>query len=96
MNRHPDGIAAPSNSTGMYPLSCLAPLPGSDLFALARSITTDVAIFLPRNLDAHEVGALAAAEEVVELEEHWMGRKCKAVTAYFGGLVGEGEEEDAE
>lgn len=84
-----DGVEASYNSLGTYTLSSLAPLPGPELFNLARSITTDVAMYLPRNVDLQEVGALAAPGECVEIEEAWMGKKCKAVTAYFGGLVGD-------
>lgn len=80
-----DGSAYP----GSYPLSALTPLPGKELFDLARRITPDVAMYLPRSVDVGDIGKLAAPDEVVEVEEAWMGRNCKAVTALFGGLVAE-------
>ncbi|KAK4051540.1 putative diacylglycerol O-acyltransferase tgs1 [Microbotryomycetes sp. JL201] len=43
-----------------YPLSALKPLPGQGLFTLARQITPHVAMFLPRNVDMHEVARLPA------------------------------------
>lgn len=74
-----------------YPLSLLQPLPGTELFALARAITPHVALFLPRNSDLQDISALVADEpdgtNLVEVEEEWMGNKLKALTCYFGGLA---------
>lgn len=72
-----------------FSLDMTAPLPGNELFALARSITPHVAYFLPRNTDIVEVSALVKSEsdEKIEVEEEWMGSKLKAITCYFGGLV---------
>jgi len=81
-----------------YSLDNLKPLPGKDLFALARQITPHVAFFLPRNQNLREVSDLVAVDtegsaerEKIEVEEEWMGNKLKALTCYFGGLV-EGQE----
>ena len=68
-----------------YRLSSLAPLPGSQLFDLARSLTPNVAFYLPRNSDPAEVAALAE-DETVEIEELWMGEKLKALCVYYGEL----------
>jgi len=90
--------AAPARG-GAYPLSALAPLPGADLFALARRMTPNVAMFLPRNVDLLELATLPGLGETekVEVEEAWMSWKCKAVTAYFGDLaVGNGYVEGVE
>jgi len=85
--------AAGPGAGGAYPLSALAPLHGAELFALARRCTPNVALFLPRNVDLLELATLPGLgqDEKVEVEEAWMGWKCKAVTAYFGELaVGNG------
>ncbi|KAK4701909.1 trimethylguanosine synthase, partial [Phenoliferia sp. Uapishka_3] len=81
-----------------YPLSALAPLPGDQLFTLARAITPHVAYYLPRNVDIEEIAKLPwiaprtdqvdAGLEKVEVEEEWMGSKMKAVTVYYGDLAG--------
>lgn len=89
-----------------YPLSALAPLHGATLFSLSRAITPNIAYYLPRNQDLLELAALpdvapwagrpGAGEgrrERVEVEEEWMGWKLKAVTAYYGELAVEEEEE---
>lgn len=72
----------------------VAPLPGDELFALARTLTPHIAYYLPRNTDVDQIAALVAkdgtvgeAQEKVEIEEEWMGSKLKALTCYFGGLV---------
>ena len=78
-----------------YSLASVLPLPGDELFALARKITPHVAYFLPRNMDVKEIGALIGdavedqegRREKVEIEEEWMGNKLKALTCYFGGLA---------
>lgn len=70
-----------------------APLPGDELFALARNITPHIAYYLPRNTDISQVSKLVdespGANEKIEIEEEWMGTKLKALTCYFGGLVKE-------
>lgn len=75
-----------------YSLDNLQPLPGNELFALARQITPHIAFFLPRNQDLTEISQLvpvsdASNAEMIEVEEEWMGSKLKALTCYFGGLV---------
>ncbi|BGP43859.1 putative diacylglycerol O-acyltransferase tgs1 [Rhodotorula kratochvilovae] len=94
-----DAAAPAAEAAAAYPLSALAPLPGADLFSLARRCTKNVALFLPRNVDLLELASLPGlgADEKVEIEEEWMGWKCKAVTAYFGELaVGNGYVEQAQ
>ncbi|GAA6058320.1 hypothetical protein JCM3770_003614 [Rhodotorula araucariae] len=89
----PAAASTVAAAAAAYPLSALAPLPGADLFALARRCTQNVALFLPRNVDLLELATLPGLgpDEKVEIEEEWMGWKCKAVTAYFGELaVGNG------
>jgi len=61
-----------------------------------KKITPNIAYFLPRNTDLEEASALArlgtdsgggGKEEMVEVEEEWMGDKLKALTCYYGGLA---------
>lgn len=53
---------------------------------MSRSVTPNIAYFLPRNTNLNEIGELAG-EEKVEVEEEWTGTKLKALTCYFGGLA---------
>lgn len=87
------GCAAAASETGdsmyaCYGLDKLQPLHGKELFQIARSLTKNVAYYLPRNLDIHEAASLVASEdERVEVEEEWMGSKLKALCLYYGDLV---------
>lgn len=76
-------------ATGVYPLKRLAPLPGRDLFSLARSLTRNVAFYLPRNVDISEACGLVGPDEKVLIEEEWMGSKLKALCMYYGDLTGQ-------
>ncbi|ORY34840.1 RNA cap guanine-N2 methyltransferase-domain-containing protein [Naematelia encephala] len=88
-------------NTQSYPLSCLLPIPGKELFDVSAALTPNIAFYLPRNVQVNELSTLAPVlekpesvngrdrdREWVEVEEEWVGDKLKAVTAYFGGLVG--------
>ncbi|KAJ3735891.1 Tgs1 protein [Lentinula guzmanii] len=77
-----------------FGLSDIQPIHGADLFDLSRRISTNIAYYLPRNVNLNEVSALIkhdfakdSAQEFIEVEEEWMGRKLKALTCYFGGLA---------
>jgi trimethylguanosine synthase len=79
-----------------YTLANISPLHGGELFRIARAITLNIAYFLPRNQNLEEVSALVGRNtiggqmvenEIVEIEEEWMGTKLKALTGYFGGLA---------
>ncbi|KAG1874284.1 Tgs1 protein [Suillus subluteus] len=82
-----------------YSLSRIQPVHGADLFRLTKRISDNIAYFLPRNTDLNEISALGLLEKdekvtpddksrMIEVEEEWMGSKLKALTCYFGGLVG--------
>lgn len=45
-----------------YDLSWLQPVDGFELLARARAVSPNVALFLPRNTDLHQLAALAAGE----------------------------------
>ena len=82
-----------------YSLAGIKPIHGADLFRLSRSITPNVAYFLPRNSSLEEISGLVdderrqsdstenTKEEMDKVEEECMGSKLKALTCYFGGLV---------
>ncbi|KAL1406586.1 putative diacylglycerol O-acyltransferase tgs1 [Vanrija albida] len=97
----PEYLSFGADGGPLYPLSAVEPIPGDELFRLTAQVTPNIAYFLPRNVDVDELGVLAqelgssvteaAGErerEWVEVEEEWVGDKLKAVTAYYGSLVG--------
>jgi trimethylguanosine synthase len=90
----PQGAEELRDNGTQYSLNNLTPLNGAELFTLARRITPNVALFLPRNQDLREVSDLVtpgsgnqSPVELVEVEEEWMGNKLKALTCYFGGIA---------
>lgn len=99
-----DTTGGPSyNTTEVFPLSAVEPIPGDELFRLSARLSPNIAYYLPRQVDIGEVAALAEPLDVpkndavdnkrprdrewVEVEEEWVGDKCKAITAYYGALV---------
>ncbi|KAF8319396.1 S-adenosyl-L-methionine-dependent methyltransferase, partial [Clavulina sp. PMI_390] len=78
-----------------FTLDMVSPLPGDELFELARGLTPHIAYYLPRNTDIEQISRLVGGApsapgvevEKIEIEEEWMGSKLKALTCYFGGLV---------
>lgn len=89
----------PTSSTPAdYSLSSIRPVNGSELFHISRTITKNIAYYLPRNTRVMEISQLLSEakagvqDERVEIEEEWMGNKLKALTCYFGGLV-QGQED---
>ena len=80
-----------------YPLSRLEPSGGADMYELARKMTSSICMYLPRTIDLHEVASLVGKADrtsqgtFVNIEEQWLGNRCKALACYFGPLV-EGSE----
>ncbi|KAI0692442.1 RNA cap guanine-N2 methyltransferase-domain-containing protein [Cytidiella melzeri] len=104
----PEGKSAHAQTHPDFGLASIRPIHGAELFRLTRKITQNVAYFLPRNTSLQEISDLLVVEEsnleakgkhkadarqeIVEVEEEWMGPKLKALTCYFGGLA-TGQEE---
>lgn len=88
-------MGSTANGPAYYPLSLLAPTGGKVMFDAASSLTSNVAMFLPRNVDLNEVVGLVEgtesteenAEVIVDVEEQFMGEYCKALSCYFGELT---------
>ncbi|KAK3932388.1 Trimethylguanosine synthase, partial [Frankliniella fusca] len=77
---------------GVFDLeTCMAPLGGSKLFQIARNITENVAMYLPRNINTDQLAILAGPGGHVEIEQNFLDKKLIAVTAYFGEVIYEPE-----
>ncbi|CAH1638861.1 unnamed protein product [Spodoptera littoralis] len=59
----------------------LEPRPASELMRVARTISCNVEIFLPRNSRPDQI--LALAEKKVEVEKNYIGKGLVAITAYY-------------
>lgn len=57
------------------------------LMDAARTISDNIALYLPRTSDLYQVVSLAGAGGSVDIESNMMGRKKKAITVYYGDLV---------
>lgn len=82
----PEYINAP-----VFDLSSMIP-DGFVLFRHARTISKNIAYFLPRTVDKEQLLLLAGPGGVVEKESNIINDYVKSVTAYFGDLVYEGED----
>ena len=54
---------------------------------ITTQITKNIAYYLPRNVDQDQMGSLAGLAGNVELEQNWVNRKIRTITAYFGELA---------
>jgi hypothetical protein len=52
-----------------------------------RRLTRNVALFLPRTTATAELQSLAGTGNVIEVEQHRLSGKLKAITVYLGALV---------
>ncbi|XP_068618347.1 trimethylguanosine synthase isoform X2 [Battus philenor] len=62
----------------------LEPKPASELMKVARSITSNIALYLPRNTRSDQI--LTLAQEAgcsVEVEQSYLDKRFVAITAYF-------------
>ncbi|KAI4499869.1 hypothetical protein M0802_005125 [Mischocyttarus mexicanus] len=64
----------------------MQPIGGIEVFKIARKITDHVAYFLPRNVDTMQIAMIAGEGSCVEVEQNFLDRKLKALTAYYGEL----------
>ena len=69
-----------------YSLKYMTPN-GKNIYEAARKITENVAFFLPRNINVDEIIALAVPGESVEIEQNFLNRRVKTITAYFAELI---------
>ncbi|KAJ1922545.1 RNA methylase protein, partial [Tieghemiomyces parasiticus] len=76
------------NQSDTYDLDLMEPVNGLELYKVARRITPDIAYFLPRNCEPDQIGQLDPGRNV-EIEMNYLFGYLKAITAYFGELVGD-------
>lgn len=93
---------------GYYPLTALQPESGQTLYALASSITPNVAMFLPRHTNLEELAALPtlasaqsqdpaqhsspSSHRLVAIEEQYLADSFKGLAVYFGELASKWDE----
>ncbi|BFY99399.1 hypothetical protein BsWGS_02439 [Bradybaena similaris] len=75
-----------SNSP-VYDLDDMAGLNAAEIMEVTRKNTPNIAFLLPRNADMDQLTALAGVGKQVEVEQNFLNRKLKTLTAYFGDLI---------
>lgn len=65
----------------------LLPVPASELIDKSRTITNDIAFYVPRNTNTSQLAILAGKSSAVEIEQNFLDRKLIALTAYYGNLI---------
>ncbi|KAL7593085.1 hypothetical protein Lser_V15G34221 [Lactuca serriola] len=77
-------------NTNNFTLDLLKPVNGYTLFQVAQTITPNIIMFLPRNVDVCEVEQLSWLSSPplnVEIEENYVHGFLKGKTAYFGNVA---------
>ncbi|KAK9100117.1 hypothetical protein Scep_023547 [Stephania cephalantha] len=73
-----------------FTLDLLKPKDGYSIFQIAQSITPNIIMFLPRNVDLlqlEELAWLSYPPLPLEIEENYVGNNLKGITAYFGNTA---------
>lgn len=65
----------------------LLPVSASKLFEISQQISPNIAIYLPRNSNTHQLAMIAGPGNSVEIEQGFLDRKLIAITAFYGNLV---------
>lgn len=66
---------------------------GVEIYRVAQARTDNIAYFVPRNTDTAELAQLAGEDGRVEVEQNLLNWKTKTITAYYGNLIFDAEEE---
>lgn len=63
------------------------------MYELATTITSNICMYLPRTVDLNELVSLVPEQDrsqgstFLEVEEQWLGNRCKAIACYYGDLT---------
>ena len=74
-------------SAEVFDIKTMITLDGVHVFEETKSITENIAYFMPRNADVEQLSLLASPNGNVEIEQNFLNKKLKTITAYYGGLV---------
>lgn len=74
-------------SAEVFDIKTMITLDGFQVFEETKSITENIAYFMPRNADVEQLSLLASPNGSVEIEQNFLNKKLKTITAYYGGLV---------
>ncbi|XP_028396845.1 LOW QUALITY PROTEIN: trimethylguanosine synthase-like [Dendronephthya gigantea] len=77
------------SDAAVFDLQTMIPMDGFKIFELSRNITENIAYFVPKNTNIEQLTSLADFDgrEKVEIEQNFLNRRVKTITAYFGELI---------
>ncbi|XP_052257081.1 trimethylguanosine synthase-like isoform X2 [Dreissena polymorpha] len=66
-----------------------------EIMRVSQQISQNIALFVPRNTNINQLTSLAGPGGKMEMEQNFLNKKLKTITAYYGELVLDGEEVEA-
>ncbi|XP_013413259.1 trimethylguanosine synthase [Lingula anatina] len=71
----------------VFDLHTMIQIDGFAIFEKAKKISNNIAYFAPRNVNVEQLISLAGPGGKVEIEQNFLNKKLKTVTAYYGDLI---------
>ena len=75
------------SDAAVFDLQTMIPMDGFKVFELSRTITENIAYFVPKNANIEQLTSLADVGGKVEIEQNLLNKRVKTITAYFGELI---------
>ena len=75
------------SDAAVFDLQTMIPMDGFKIFELSREITENIAYFVPKNTNIHQLTSMPDVGGKVEIEQNLLNRRVKTITAYFGELI---------
>ena len=71
----------------VFDVKTMITLDGIRVYKETKTITENIAYFMPRNVDVEQLSSLAGPGGKMEIEQNFVNKKLKTITAYYGELV---------
>ena len=71
----------------VFDVKTMITLDGVRVFQETETITDNIAYFMPRNVNVEQLSSLAGPGGKMEIEQNFVNKKLKTITAYYGDLV---------
>ena len=71
----------------VFDVKSMITLDGVRVFQETKTITDKIAYFMPRNVNVEQLSSLAGPGGKMEIEQNFVNKKLKTITAYYGDLV---------
>ena len=71
----------------VFDVKSMITLDGVRVFQETKTITDNIAYFMPRNVNVEQLSSLAGPGGKMEIEQNFVNKKLKTITAYYGDLV---------